>query len=267
MVTQILKRDYTDSKGMALVLLILVIVLVVIVVAGLTGFVFESLRLATFKEQELKTVYLAQAGIMDAIVDYRDGNTWTKKTNVNVAGNQYYHVGKAANFLLVDASNILANGRVVNRWPIRNINGAASPAGDLTITSLVVSWTFGGNINKVKLGNTFVYAGPSVSSPANIDITDFTIAAGAYYDKTNDQYLHFDANVSGTVSVVFNFSDGSSYKALLLKNGSSVNKEFSITATGEVRGNATWRRTIEATYDTGTNTITSWQEKSSHIIP
>lgn len=251
-----------DKKGIALVLLIMIIVLVVIVVAGLTAFVFESLRLSAFKEQELKTVYLAQAGIMAAIVDQLDGGTWTKATNVNVTGNQYYHLGKDANFLWVDASNPQTSGKKLKRMPIQNINASSA----ITITGMEVSWTFGGNIEEVKLGDTEVWSG-AAASPAILNIVDFTIASGASYTDNDDQQWEFSNDVSGDVACAFTFSDGSQRKAYLLRSGAGANKEFSITATGEARGNATWRRTVEATYDTGTSTITSWQETSEHIIP
>lgn len=263
MITQILKKDYTDSKGIALVVLILIIVLIVIVMAGLTGFVFESLRLSTFKEQELKTIYLAQAGVMSAIVDYRDGGIWAKATNVNVTGNQYYHIGKDANFLWVDPSSPRVVGSNLKKIPIQNVNSASS----ITITQLTLNWTFGGNITKVTIGGTQVWNG-TASSGSTLDITDLTIAAGVSYFGINDQQWDFSGgSVSGDVICTFIFSDGSQRKAYLLKAGKSANKEFSITATGEVRGNATWRRTIEATYDTGTSKITSWQERWGHIIP
>jgi hypothetical protein len=250
------------KKGAALIVLVIIIVLVVIVVAGLTAFVFEGLRLSIFKEQELKTIYLAQAGIMAAIIDYRDGDSWGKATNVNVAGNQYYHVGKDANFLWIDPSSPQVSGKTLKRIAIKNINSSAS----ITVTSLVVDWTFGGSITEVTLGNTSVWSG-TASSGSTLDITDFTISAGTTHSGNNDQKWTFSDNVSGTVACTFIFSDGSERKALLLNSGAGANKEFSITATGQVNGNATWRRTVEATYDTGTSTITSWQETPEHIIP
>ncbi|MBI4335523.1 MAG: hypothetical protein HY589_02600, partial [Candidatus Omnitrophica bacterium] len=213
-------------------------------------------------EQELEAAYLAQAGVMDAVVDYRDGGSWTAKENIQVGENRYYHVGRAANFLWVDASASQISGKKLSRVPIKNINGSSS----VTITRMTVSWTFGGRIKKVSLGDESVWEG-SASSGDNLDIEYFTMAAGAEHSGSDDQEWEFSKNVSGTVVATFTFSDGSGRTVSLLSDGAPTNKEFSITSTGEARANTTWRRTIEATYDTGTGAITSWQETSAHIIP
>jgi len=97
-----------------------------------------------------------------------------------------------------------------------------------------------------------------------------TIPANTTYGGTNDQYLQFSVNVpaSITVMVTFNLSDGSYFKKYLVIGGEVTNNEFSLKATGKIQGGSsieTRKRTIIATYDVGTNKITSWEESQQHL--
>lgn len=255
-----------NKNGITLVAVIMIIILLIVIVGGITSYITERLRLNASNINQAKALYMAQAGIMSGIVDYKADGLWSPQSDINVTGEFYYSIGESANFLLVDASNILANGRIINRWPIKNINASSS----ITINSLIVSWTFGGNIKAVKLGGVFVFNGPAAPSPAAINISPaFIIASGASYNGTNDQYLQFDSNVSGTASITFNFSDGSSFKTYLLKNGNKANNEFSLKSTGKIKTGSTVeaRRTLVATYDIATNNFTSWEESTGFITP
>ncbi|MBU1090366.1 MAG: hypothetical protein KKC42_00795, partial [Candidatus Omnitrophica bacterium] len=182
----------------------------------------------------------------------------------NVSGEFYYHLGEDANFLYVDATNPSISKKIIKNIPIKNINATDT----ITITDLVLSWSFGGDINVVTLGGTSVWTGRA-SSPANINIADLAIASDAAYSNTDDQIWEFSRNVAGDLAVSFVFSDGSSYKTYLLKDGLGWDKAFSIKATGEIRSGAAVeaRRTLLATYDIGTDNITSWEESQEHIIP
>ena len=147
---------------------------------------------------------------------------------------------------------------------MQNINETDS----ITITDLVVSWTFGGNITEVTLAGSSVWTGTQ-SSPATLDITDTALDSEDSYADDDDQIWEFSSTISGDIICTFIFNDGSQVKAYLLKNDLSGNSEFSITATGEVRSGSTVlsRRTLTASYDTGTSEITSWQESQDHMIP
>ena len=254
------------NNGFVLIGIIIIIVLLSIVVLGITTYISEALLLNVSDINQEKAIYSAQSGVMQAIVDYVDGGSWDSTQNTNVSGEFYYHVGQDSNFLLIDASNPETSGgdKRLRKIPIQNINASD----DIIITDMIVSWTFGGNIKKVKLDNTEVWSG-NIVSPASIDITDFTLTPGAVYSGNNDQKWNFQNVISGDVIVTFIFSDGSRRKAILLEDDSGSDNEFTITATGEVRNgvNVEARRTISATYDVGTSEITSWEESQSHIIP
>ena len=259
-----------NRRGITLVSIIMIMVLLAIIVAGITSYIVEGLRFSVSNTNSTKALYMAQAGVMSAIVDFLDNGLWGSARNNNDAGGEfYYHLGKSADFLFIDPSTPQASGKVLKRIPIKNLNSSSS----ITITDLVVSWTFGGTIDKVTLANSIVWTG-SLSSPASLNITDTTIASGgAQHGNNNDQIWEFSGNVPTTstteVLVEFIFSDGSSRKAYLLRLGKGGNKEFSITSTGEIRRGASLeaRRTLRATYDLGTNKITSWEESTGHIIP
>jgi len=254
-----------NKKGIVLIGVIIIIVALSIVALGITIYISEALRANVGNINQTKALYMAQTGIMRAIVDYRDGGSWNPAQNVNVEGGFYYHLGKNANFLLVDASAPKISGKKLIKIPIQNINASSS----ITITDMIVSWGFGGSLVGVKLGNTLVWSG-TASSPASLNVTDLTIASGTSYSGYNDQEWEFStASIIGDVVCTFILSDGSQIKSYLIKNDLSGSKEFSITATGEVRsGTAVQaRRTLNATYDIGTSKITSWQESQNHINP
>lgn len=253
-----------NKRGIVLIEIVIIIVLLAIIALGIVSYISEGLRFNIANINQQKALYMAQAGIMRSIVDYRDNGLWSSVQNVDMRNESYYHLGRNANFLWVDASNPQISTKKLKRIPIQNIN-STSP---ITITNMVVSWTFGGTIKKVTLGGSSVWSG-NTGSPASLNITDFEIASGTSYTGSDQQIWEFSRNVTGDVIVTFIFSDGSSYKTYILKSGTGANKEFSITATGEVRNgaNVVGRRTLVATYDTGTNKITSWEESQNHIIP
>ncbi len=255
-----------NKRGIILVEVIIIITLLAIIVSGITVYIAQTLRFDVVSIQQDKALYAAQAGVMRAIVDYQDGGMWDSAQDVSLDGNVYYQLGEDANFLVVDASNsqISGGGSHLRRIPIQNINASNS----ITITDMVVSWTFGGDIDRVRLGGASVW-NDQESSPATLDITDFTITSGTSYTGNNQQRWQFDDDISGDIVVTFIFSDGSSYEVLLLDEGSTVDNEFSIKATGEVRNGSTVeaRRTLIATYDVVQGEITSWEESTDHIIP
>lgn len=257
-----------NNRGIMLIGVIIIIVALSIVALGITTFLSEALRANAKDINQEKALYMAQSGIMQAIADYNKigagSGLWVSVENENVDDEFYFHLGEDTNFLLVDASSPQIDGQEYKRIPIQNINDTDS----ITVTDMVVSWTFGGNITEVTLAGSSVWTGTE-ASPASIDITDTAIASEASHSGDDDQIWEFSAAITGNIVCTFIFSDGSQVKTYLLKDDLSGNNEFSITATGEVRSGSTVlaRRTLTVTYDVGTNEITSWQESQNHIIP
>lgn len=255
------------NRAIVLIEVIIIIIALAIVALGIATYITEGLRYNISNINQDRALYLAQAGIMQAVATYINTGSWSAMRNVNVAEGLYYHVGGgSSDFLLVDASDPMAVHKDLYSIPIKNLSLNSA----ITITSMVVTWNFGGRISRVRLGGTWVWSG-SQYSPANLDIADFTLLAGAEYSTYWHQTWNFSSQIPAgfSVTVTFTFSDGTSRKVVLAQNQRAGNKEFSIKATGEVRsGNKVEaRRTLVATYDTNTGKITSWEETQDHIIP
>ncbi len=254
----------------------MVIMLLAIVIFGITTYIVESLRYNVTAMNQQKALYMAQAGIMSVIADYKADGVITStqySTNVEPPSEFYYSVENNSNSLVIGGSNCKANGRVVNHWPIKNISSDTA----VVLDSVSITWDFPANLMSMKLGNQFIYKGSLLSSPATINSANcysskipLTIPPGTSYDGPNEQYIHFDANIpSGiTISVTFNFSNGSSLSKTLVKDGETTNDELTIKATGKVQGGIApvARRTLVATYDVTSGEITSWQESQAHIM-
>lgn len=257
-----------NNKSIVLIEVIIIVVLLAIIALGIATYVTEGLRYNISNINQDKALGMAQAGIMRAIVDYKDDGRWSAAENVNVVEGLYYHIGgEKANFLLVDASSPRVAGQELHNIPISNINTTNS----IRITNMVVSWSFGGSLRMVWVADGSPVWSGTKSSPANLDIVDVTIPAATAYTALRDQAWQFSSNIpSGfSMTVTFIFSDGSSQKVIIAQNQRAGNKEFSIKSTGEVRSGSKVeaRRTLIATYDVKVNRITSWEETQDHIRP
>ena len=257
------------DKGFALAALIIILTCLGIIAAGITVYISEALRLHSQNINNSKAFYMAQAGAMKGLTDFKNSGaaqTWNKTPSTNIGGEFNYSVGEDANFFAVDATNPRDNGRILNRIPIENINAGTS----ISVTGLVVEWGFGGSIDQVRLGGTKVWTGPALTSPATINFAgNFVMSANTTYSGINDQVFKFTANIGANADVVctFNFSDNSFFKTYLLKAGAGANKEFSLKATGKIQNGSTLlaRRTLVLTYDYGTGNISSWEESTDHL--
>jgi hypothetical protein len=263
----------TGRRGIALIAVILIILVVAIAVLGIAASISNAMHLSVVKASLETALFAAQAGIYAGVHDYlaTAGQLyWTKARNIEIARNIYYSVGTDANFLAVDATTAERQNDMIRRVGIANINETQS----ITVNQMTVEWyNFTGDdanavLTQIRLGGSQRWSGTAVSGQRVALESSFLISRRQSFSGTNDNLLRFDRNVpaSGIVVVTFFFTDGSSRKAYLLnESGMPGRNEFSITATGEVRGAANWRRTIEATYDVTANRITSWQEAAGHV--
>ena len=253
------------KKAVALIGLIIVITFLAIIVFGITTYIGEALRYNISNINQGKALYMAQAGVMAAIVDYEDGGSWDDAQDVNPVDELYYQLGEDANFLRVDASSprLFGGNKKLNGITLYNINASDN----IAISSLVVSWTSDGGETLTNIdfaGGSDEWTG-SASSGNSITLS-YTFNSGSNYSLA----LNWGAgdDISGkTIAIQFNFTDNSSYEALVLDSGSGADDAFLITATGEVRNGALVksRRTLSVTYDVGTSEITSWEESQDHL--
>lgn len=258
----------SDKKGIALIIVIIIIVIAAVIVMGITSFISSGMSLNIARASMEGAVCAAQAGLYAGIYDYiqNPGQLyWGKSRNINMVENRFYSAGIDANFLLIDASSPRAVGQRIERIPLTNINETDA----ITANEVSVEWYnfAGASLVSVRLGGISRWSGLAASGERLALTPAFRINPKQSLSADSDNIWQFSANIpsDGTVIATFFFSDGSSRKAYLFNSGKGGNKEFSITATGETRGTTNWKRTIEATYDIGTNNVTSWQEVDDHI--
>jgi len=253
------------KKGYVLVGIIIVLVILTILSFSISQFLRESLNLNIVRANQARALALAEAGIMRAIVDYENDEAITNATDVLVAANQYYSFGgSSANFLLVDATDAEIKGghnEKVEEMELTNINGSSS----LTITNMTISWTTdsGETLQEINIGGGGKeYNNGSATSGTQVGVS-YTINSG---DDEDFKLKFNNDDVSGkTITAQFTFDDGSTRSAVILSSGNAGGNSFSLTATGKVTSNVTWKRTIEATYDVDSSEITSWKETLNHL--
>ena len=253
-----------NEKGIVLIVLVIIIVLLAIVALGIATYITEALNFNIANIDQEKALYAAQAGVMSAIVDYVNNGSITAETDIQIADDTYYSTGGAGMFFLADCSSprIIAS-RKIKDISMTNLNSTDA----VTITHMQVSWTpdEGENFTSIDLGRATVEWTGSVPSGTNVDMTDYTIGAGI---SENDVWLDWETGSDmslKTISAVLTFSDGSTLEIVLLDEGQGSDNAIVITSTAKAVGSYTWKRTIRAGYDVGTNEITSWEESLDHL--
>ncbi|MFC1674546.1 hypothetical protein ACFL1K_01435 [Candidatus Omnitrophota bacterium] len=253
-----------SNRGIVLIALIMVIVLLAIVAFGIVFYISEGLRFNVMNLGRDQAFYAAQAGLMQAIVDYANNGSITEAADVSLADNLSFSIGGSGMFFLADCSNprIIA-GRKLKDISMTNLNSAD----DITITHMEVSWTPDGgeNLTSIDLGRGVVEWTGSASSGTNIDMSDFTIPAGV---TENDVWLDWEIGsniLPMTISAMITFSDNSGVEIMLLDEGAGSVNAIIITSTGEAVTPFTYIRTLKAGYDVGTNEIISWEESQDHL--
>ncbi len=252
---------FLHRKGIALAAAVMLMVFASIAVWGTVAFITQRLNQQPPEQAFLKTIYLAQAGIHNAIYYFRfhdlsaNGYFTLGQTNID-GGNLFVLTATAANLLMVDTfgSILQSNNRNVAGWNIQN----ATNSNTVTIASMTVSWSgVVGNrrLRGIYLNNTPVWSGNGRSGNT-FDITDFTLDTSTAIYINN--YLRFSNSMSGaTVNVTFNMSDGTSKTAVIYPPSNNYN--FTVKSTGQTAGSAI-SRMIQADYNALTGRIISYKE-------
>lgn len=170
------------SGGWSLIALIVLLSVAIIALVGVSSAVADGLRISLSRVNETNALYLAHAGIMDAIASYRSGTTGNNWFELNCFGNATgcddnppLNFGTdevflrdpsdplgfpQRDFLLVDLSNETDNPAVRRRsattatfddWELRRVSSNKV----LTLTGLEVRWTGAGasqHVTRVCLG-------------------------------------------------------------------------------------------------------------------
>ncbi len=276
----------TRETGWLLVGLIVILSAVFLAMAGVALALAQSRQLLSVRENDTEAVYLAQAGVMQALFDFRDpgngGNGFALGQYIvdDGPGTQddiFILGGKAADFLLanmissvVDQGNLAGQPRDRLRdWRMRNVLITAAPV--VRITHMSVAWEnptvpFGVGVIRIELNNTKVWpVVGQISTPQPsgtlLNIIDHTIPANTV--RVRNTIWFSTTNIMSAkafIDVTFRMSDhvasgnpldASIRTAHYTQQTSTRSADFTIKSVGQVQKGAfpfvTWRR-IQAEY-------------------
>jgi len=261
-----------NKRGIALIAAVMLIVFASIAVLGVTTFIIQRLKQNITGQTQLKCIYLAQAGINDAIYWFRfhdsTGVGYFTLGAVNVEPNERFTLGGTA------ADLLMVNTSVTRFNPSTDFIGLtiqnASNSKTITIDRMIVSWQKTGAVRRLR---RIIIAGSTrwtgnLASPANCDITNYTLGTTP---TIRDVLLRFGDNMAGTVSISIQFvmTDGSIRSVVVYP--ASDNYIFTVKSTGKANSSNIYR-TIEADYNLRPSTpqgerIENCHEINTEIVP
>jgi len=259
------------QKGMTLVVAILLISFVTIVVAGITFFIVEIFRRSDAQATDLQCIYLAQAGIQNAIYQYRfrdlTGTGYFNFGQTSVDAGRFFVVGgNPADMVMVNSAG--AHFRAPDNKNLEGITMQSASSTPVTIDRMIVSWSGPSlKLTRIRIGNSNVWNNnQGLSSPANCNINPNVTLSNAV---TNLTYLRWNAAALGMswVKIEFVMTDGSTKVVQVYPYSASTSSfRFTVKATGKTTGSPIYR-TIEADYNASTNNISRYNEISAQITP
>lgn len=255
-----------NRKGIALIASIMLIVFASIAVLGVTTFIIQRLNLFEAKRINTSSIYLAQAGINQAVYKYRfndiaaNGYFSLGKTNID-ADNFFVLGGSDSDFLMVKTST--SDLQNPNKTDLINLTlQNAVNSRNIVIDRMVVTWDKPRNLRIIRINNSNVWNGDA-SSPVNANITNFTLNTTPTIYSIN--YLRFSGNMSGAnISIQFIMTDGSTKTVAVYP--ASNKYLFTVKSTGKTVDSNIYR-TIQADYNALTSKITDYEEISTEITP
>ena len=244
------------QKGLALIAAIMLIVFVSIAVLGVTTFIVQWFQQLDTDQKSNKCLYLAQAGIHDAIYEVRSSynpSTTNGAFTLGLAtvdtGETYRRGGTAADLLMVDISSTSQNSQDLLGLEIQKATSSASPA--VSISRMVVTWVKSGSartLSSIRINGSNIPAtiSPSSTPATAIFSTPYTLNSTPTTITVNR--LRFSGSMSGlsSMSIQFVMSDSSTKTVAVYPALNSC--QFTINSTGKVSGSNIYR-TIKATYD------------------
>lgn len=261
--TRNIKISCLNNKGLTLATSIILIVFASTAVLSVTTFIIQRLSQTEAKRARTKTIYLAQAGINNAIYFYRfrdiPANGYFSLGQTNVDAGSYFVLGATpADLLMVNtATAVLTN----NSSRLRNVTiQNATNSNTIVIDRMIVSWQgvpSTRRLTRMNINGRTLWTG-TAASPANANLSpNFTLnTTPSSYPITE---LRFNGNMTGaTISARFIMTDGSLTNTIQVYPA-SLNFNFTVKAAGKTTGSAIYR-TIRADYNALTNKIFNYYE-------
>ena len=259
-----------NQRALALIASIMLIVFSSIVILGLSQFVIQREQQSAIQRTTLNLIDNAHAGIHYSVYNYRwrdlAANGGFFLGNFTVSGNNTFSVGgTAAQLLMVRPTAAVIGGTAGNlnkELQIANCLQNANRSSSITIASMTVTWSFGGNITIVRINGANQWTGTAASG-TNLNITDFALNTTPSIYAIN--YLRFDTviPVASTVDVDFIMTDATT-RTVRLWPVSTINN-FTVRVSGKWTGSNAYR-TLEADYNTLTSKVTRLVEINT-LIP
>lgn len=253
-----------QRKGLALIAAILLIVFVSIVVLGLSTFIVGWYGQIDNTERQEHCIYNASAGIYYALYQYRNSGVLTNGTfSIDAANNFTVSttlIGDDASSLIIDATgSYLASS---NR-DVRGVTLTNSSLSTITIDRIIVTWTgYSRTLTNIRINNSNVWNSSDSSSPADCNITNTNIYAGATANLTR---VRWNSSMSGRIiTLQFIMTDGSASPVCTVypSPGSTCTaggSTLTIKSMGKTAGSNQYR-TVEATYNITTGNISDYDE-------
>lgn len=232
-----------------------------IAVLGLSFFIIGNSRHLITREGSLKSLYLAEAGIQEAIYGYREVGYFPLGESTINPGETYALSGDDAGLLMVDARNtyldILGDNKT---FYLRDLilRGAAEP-NNVTIVDMVVTWDDKQTrLKEVNIGGTSVWTGDG-RSPTSCSVNTTIVGASDYAT-----FLKFKRKKTGipaglNITIRFIMNDGTN-KELQVHSPLVGEFNFTVQSQGSVSGvSVSLSAAIEAEYNAAISQIAGYQ--------
>ncbi|MDP3704237.1 MAG: hypothetical protein Q8R78_07610 [Candidatus Omnitrophota bacterium] len=262
-----------SSGGWLLVGLIVLIAAVLLGLVGITFYLTEHLRTTSLRQNQTKAIYLAQAGVMWELREYRRGQEISTGEQIVTAGppDDVFNIsGPDADFLLVNMRNTVdfentnycpsgRNGvsrQRIRFWSVRNV--LASGESSLTVDQMRINWfpyppADNEGILRIDLkGTSPTWEAPGCVAEARNSVIDIDpdITLDPEQRWPNNQIWFTAASgmdAKDWIDVTFILSDGSERTSRYVPTNPDQSwADFTLRSIGEVRRGAfpfsVWRR-------------------------
>ena len=285
------QRNFSPSqRGWLLVGLIIILSSVFVAMAVVSLLLGQSRQLISVRQNQTEAVYLAQAGVMQALYDLRRlspsaGGIELRAYNVdNPSGpspgptdDAFILSGVAVDFFLAnmkaasfEEKPLCGAGTKRDRlqdWPVTNVLSSVSVASGptVTVTAMTVSWSPNASerVLRIDFDNTAVYSNCTGAGMGElIDLPDTTIGPRVTWTGSKDRIWFSSTAMDAKTSIDLTFimTDGSRRIAHYEPTVTNRSADVTIRSVGEVRKGAfpfvTWRR-LQAEYRLSGSSVVS----------
>lgn len=255
-----------SNQGMVLAAAVMLIIFAAVAVTGVTVFVVQRLGQVGSEQEMIADVYLAQAGIEQAIYNYRfrdlTANGYFSLGQTAVDANHYYVLGgSAADLFMVDTTSaqLSGNSRSLLGLQIQNATNTRSS----TLDQMIVTWNTGGRLTRIRIAGQTVWNGNDFSPATALVRPRLTLDTIPTIYPINE--IRFNSSVAGAnIDVRFVMTDGS-FKDVRVYPASN-NFNVVISATGKTSRSRIFR-TMRAVYNARRARVVQYDESNIEILP